>query len=142
MKVFIDTNIVIDFLSGRPSYLQEAEAIFQLADSKEIDLIVSDLTIVNTVYILQKLRYALSDIYDSIDRIKYLFKIVSVGNTIVNKCLNLRSKDFEDSIQYYSAQKAGADILVTNNKKDFTFTGTVTVVSSKEFLEKMNIEVE
>lgn len=59
MKVFLDTNILIDFISGRKPFVDEALVLFQLADDKEIELMVSDLTIINIVPILRRLHYSL-----------------------------------------------------------------------------------
>jgi predicted nucleic acid-binding protein len=43
-KIFVDTNIVIDLLSGREPFFEEAATLFSLADKKRIELIVSSLT--------------------------------------------------------------------------------------------------
>ena len=65
MKVFIDTNIFIDFIAARQPFAKEAAIIFQLADNKEIDLLLSDLTIINTIYILQRLHYPIDEIIEN-----------------------------------------------------------------------------
>jgi predicted nucleic acid-binding protein len=47
-KLFADTNIVIDLLSRREPFFDEAATLFSLADKKQIELTVSSLTIANT----------------------------------------------------------------------------------------------
>jgi hypothetical protein len=47
-KLFIDTNIVIDLLSRRKPFFEEAAELFSLADKKQVELSVSSLTIANT----------------------------------------------------------------------------------------------
>ena len=54
MKVFIDTNIMIDFLENRQPFSEDAIRIFELSATHQIDLFVSDLTIANIRYITQK----------------------------------------------------------------------------------------
>lgn len=43
-RLFIDTNIVIDLLSRREPFYDEAATLFSLADKKQIELTVSSLT--------------------------------------------------------------------------------------------------
>lgn len=141
MKVFIDTNILIDFLAAREPFAEEAMALFQLADNDEIELMVSDLTIINTIYILRRMHYGLSEIYDSLDNIRPLLTITSMGATVVDRCLQNRSDDFEDEMQYFSAIDANADYIITRNKKDFDF-GDSAVMTPQEFFKEQNIEFE
>ena len=47
MKLFIDTNIVLDLLQYRKPWIHDTLVLFQLAKDKRIELIVSDLTFVN-----------------------------------------------------------------------------------------------
>lgn len=141
MKVFIDTNILIDFLAARQPFAEDAVALFQLADNGEIELMVSDLTIINTIYILRRMQYGLSDIYDSLDAIRPLLTITSMGAAIIDCCLQHRSDDFEDEVQYLSAVDANADYILTRNKKDFDF-GDSAVMTSAEFFKEQNIEFE
>lgn len=141
MKVFIDTNILIDFLAAREPFAEEAMALFQLADNDEIELMVSDLTIINTIYILRRMHYGLSEIYDSLDNIRPLLTITSMGATVVDRCLQHRSDDFEDEMQYFSAIDANADYIITRNKKDFDF-GDSAVMTPYEFFKEQNIDFE
>ena len=141
MKVFIDTNILIDFLAAREPFAEEAMVLFQLADNDEIELMVSDLTIINTIYILRRMHYGLSEIYDSLDNIRPLLTITSMGASVVDRCLQHRSDDFEDEMQYFSAVNANADYIITRNKKDFDF-GDSAVMTPHEFFKEQNIEFE
>ncbi len=141
MKVFLDTNIVIDFLSGREPFADDAIALFQLADNHEIDIQVSDLTVINVVYVLRRLHYDMSDILDAFNNIRPLITIVSIGESVIDQCLQHKSNDFEDEAQYFSAINAGADYIVTRNKKDFDF-GDDAVVTPKELFNRLNIEFE
>lgn len=139
MKVFIDTNIFIDFISARQPFAKEATVLFQLADDDEIDLLLSDLTIINTIYILRRLHYQMDEILDAVEELRPLLTITSVGASVIDRCLQHRGNDFEDEVQYFSAIDAGADFIVTRNKKDYDF-GDDSVVTPSEFLTRMNIK--
>jgi predicted nucleic acid-binding protein len=68
MKVFLDTNISIDFLSKRPPFTQESVQLFQLSENGEIQLFTSTPILATAHYVLKKfvfdteLRQTLSDI--------------------------------------------------------------------------------
>jgi predicted nucleic acid-binding protein len=54
MNVFIDTNVVVDFLGRREGFFDSAAMIFQMQKEGRINAIVSSLTIINCAYILRK----------------------------------------------------------------------------------------
>ena len=141
MKLFLDTNIVIDFLSGREPFADDAIALFQLADNHEVELVVSDLTLVNTVYVLQRLHNPIESIYEALNNIRPLISIVPIGESVFDMCLQHRSNDFEDEVQYFAAVNAEVDYIVTRNKKDFDF-GDEAVVTPKEMFSRLNIVFE
>ncbi len=138
MKVFLDTNIVIDFIAGRQPFVKDAITLFQLADNQEIELLVSDLSMVNMAYILRRLNFPMSDIYDAFNEIRSLLTITSIGSMAIDNCLRLRGDDFEDMAQYFSALQAGADFIVTRNKKDFPINKEM-ILTPREFLDYLNI---
>lgn len=54
MKVFLDTNIVIDLLDKREPFYIDAIKLFTLAYQKEITLFVSPMTYATASYLLRK----------------------------------------------------------------------------------------
>ena len=56
-------------------------------------------------------------------------------------CLQHRSNDFEDEVQYFAAVNAEVDYIVIRNKKDFDF-GDEAVVTPKEMFSRLNIVFE
>ena len=54
MKVFLDTNVVIDFLAKRELFFEDAERIFSLAEDPAYELCISALSFTNIAYILRK----------------------------------------------------------------------------------------
>ena len=64
-----------------------------------------------------------------------------MGATVVDRCLQHRSDDFEDEMQYFSAVDANADYIITRNKKDFDF-GDSAAMTPQEFFKEQNIEFE
>lgn len=54
-KVFIDTNVLLDFVTGRDGY-EDACDILQLGEDSKVSLCASYLTIANTAYVARKGR--------------------------------------------------------------------------------------
>ncbi len=135
MKIFIDTNIIIDLLGKRVPFYKESIKIFSLADSREIEIITSSLNIVNTHYILNDVM-KLNRARLIIGKFKVLVQSIELNNKIIDLALNdLKFKDFEDGIQYYSALESQCKIIITRNMKDFK-NSSIPVLSPKEYLAR------
>ncbi|MEL5896383.1 PIN domain-containing protein [Bacteroides sp. GD17] len=132
-RVFLDTNVVLDFLMERENFQDDAEAILALAYNGHFRLFLSSLSFSNIAYIARQL-YKGNQLYDLLDKVRELVSVSEVDDWVVDLALKLRAKDFEDALQYYSALKANADVIVTRNLKDFSFSD-IKVVSPKEFLK-------
>ena len=132
-KVFIDTNIFLDYIERRPVGIKEAIAIFKLAACNDIHLLVSDLTIANIKYITRK-TIPLSEFYRVMRLGRELFSVVPIGEKAIDKAIAIEPKDFEDALQYFSAEQAGADCIITRNIEDFSFSASVKVMTPNDFL--------
>jgi len=134
-RILIDTNIIIDLLSKRKEFYDEAADLFSRADKKELDLTISSLTFANTNYILTKLRSA-KEAREILRKFKVLVEILSLDDKITELALSDDNfPDFEDGLQYYSAIENQIDIIITRNKKDFK-NSKIPVLTAREFLAK------
>ncbi len=133
-RFFIDTNIVIDLLSRREPFYEEAANLFSLADKKLIELSVSSLTIANTSYAL--LRQMDSNKAKSIIRkLRLIVKILPLDDKVVGLALNDETfSDFEDGLQYFTAIENEQDLIITRNLKDFK-NSKLPVMTAKQLLE-------
>ena len=133
-KLFLDTNIVIDLLAKREPFYMSAAQLFSLADKKKLQLFVSALTFANINYILLKGRKP-EEAKLILRKLKMLVNIISLNDKVVDLSLNDNDfKDFEDSLQYFSALENGIDIIVTRNLKDFT-KSKIPVFTAEQFLK-------
>lgn len=135
-KLLIDTNIVIDLLSRREPFYDEAAALFSLADKKRINLSISSLTIANTGYVL--LRQMSSDQSKSVLRkLRLIVKVLPLDDKIVGLALNDETfSDFEDGLQYFTAIENSQDLIITRNLKDFK-NSKLPVMTARQFIETM-----
>jgi len=133
-KLLVDTNIVIDLLSKREEFFQEAQELFTLADIRQVELFVSALTFANTHYLLSKYQ-KLDDARKTLIKFKVLVKVAPLDDKIVELALVSDFKDFEDAIQYNTAIENGIDVIITRNKKDFK-NSSLPVMNAREYLKK------
>ena len=134
-RLLIDTNIVIDLLSRRDKFYDEAADLFSRADKKELELTISSLTFANTNYILSKLKSA-KEARKILRKFKVLVELLSLDDKITELALSDDSfPDFEDGLQYYSAIENQIDVIITRNKKDFK-NSKIPVLTAKEFLAR------
>jgi predicted nucleic acid-binding protein len=129
--IFVDTNIVLDLLQKRENFYEDAQKIFTLADTKQVKLYVSALTIANTHYLLYK--HLKIEARTVLLKFKILVDILPVDDNVLTLALNSNFTDFEDAIQYYTALENNIEIILTRNKKDFK-NSIISVLTPKEYL--------
>ncbi len=134
-KVFVDTNIILDFLIGRAEFIEEANQLFSLADQGHLNLFVSSLSLVNTNYVLEKAPNTLN-VRKILGKFKVLVHVLPLEEKYIDLAISSDFKDFEDAIQYFSAIEHEMDIILTRNKKDFKLS-TLPVLTAKEFLQTL-----
>ena len=87
--LFIDTDVIIDFLIDRKPHSREAAIIFTLIENKKIKGYVSSLTFSNLYYVLRKFETHNKVIakLDSISRMLTILKVdqQTVKDAIVSK---------------------------------------------------------
>ena len=131
-KVFLDTNILLDYGQAREEYIY-AKAIMELGEQGMIKLHASYLSYANMGYILR--HYDKETVWSLIQEMREGIEVVAndalqLDNTLGHSPV----KDYEDLLQYHSALASGCDVIVTNNKRDFAEFSTLPIYTSKEFL--------
>ena len=134
MKLFIDTNIVLDLLQYREPWIHDTIVLFQLATEKKVELIVTDLTIVNVVYVAGK-NFDKKKLYETLLDFKKLVSVVSIGDECIEQALKSDSTDFEDATQYYAAKREQVDYILTRDINGFK-TSEIPIMNVTEFLNK------
>jgi predicted nucleic acid-binding protein len=133
-KVYIDTNIVIDLLSQRAPFYEEAAQLFSMADKNQIELSVSALTIANTSFTLLKQMNA-NKTKSVLRKLKLILKVLPLDDKIIDLALNDETfVDFEDALQYYTAIEGEQEIILTRNLKDFKNSKLPTLTAG-QFIE-------
>ena len=131
MKVFIDTNIVLDLLLQRRHFLINAEKIFSLAYKGKIVLYFSAVSFVSVTYYLGK--HTNKDIKAVLEDLCKIVKILPFNQRIIENTLHSNFKDIADGYQYFTAKENNIHIMITRNVKDF-LVDDISIVTPEEFL--------
>jgi predicted nucleic acid-binding protein len=132
-NVFIDTDVIVDFLTDRKPFSLESAKIFSLIDQKKIKGCVSSLSFSNLYYVLRKFGTH-KKVISSLQDLSEMVDILKVDSDIVKSALTSDFKDFEDSIQYFAAQeKKKVDCIITRNIKDYK-DSSLPVMTPETFL--------
>ncbi len=131
-KIFLDTNIILDFLGEREGFYEASAKIMTLADKKKIQVYTSPSSISNVFYVLT--RYENSKIaLEKIRKFKLLCSMSVMDDEVVEKAINSNFKDFEDAMQYFSALASNCNIIITRNEKDFK-NAMIPVMNAESYL--------
>ncbi len=132
-KVFIDTNIVIDILEKRMPYCTYATNLLQLASEGHVSLFATTLTFANALYVARP-KIGKSQAMAVLSKMRKFINVAPSTQTEFDKSFDSDCPDFEDALQYYSAEAVDADFIITRNEKHFRFS-SIPVMTAEEFLK-------
>ena len=138
--IFMDTNVVIDFLADRQPFSPHAARLFDLAVDGQIRIYISAVSYNNIYYIL---RQSLSNnaTIKLLEELADMTEIVDVTKAIIQQSLKTDFKDYEDAIQYYCALSIPEiDFIVTRDTKDFK-KSTLPVLTPAEAIVSLNTDL-
>ena len=137
MKVFLDTNILLDYGLDREK-ADFAGGILQLGKDGLIELYASYLSYANMGYILR--HHPVAERYELVRMMRQPLFVLPCDANQLDAGLLTEVKDFEDMLQYQCALATGYDVVVTNNKKDFHEFCRIPFLTSEEFLLQFDYE--
>jgi predicted nucleic acid-binding protein len=119
MHLFLDTNIVIDFLTDRKPFSHHAARLFDYSDKGRVKLYLTAVSYNNTYYILRKLS-SHKEAIKTMKALEGLTETLDTTASSVKSALQADFRDFEDAIQYFAAKESGVmNGIVTRNTADF-----------------------
>lgn len=134
MKVFLDTNVILDFYDSSRGHYMPAAIVFDLAFKKKIEIVVCAQSFITAFYLLRK-HYNKEELYRSMRGLYKLCRVSPVDAGIIEKALSQEGCDFEDTCQYFSFKGTDADIILTRDRKGFE-EFDVRHISAEEFLNE------
>ena len=138
MKVFVDTNVLLDVLARREPFYSNAARIWSLAERGRIEALISVISFNNVYYIVRRASNRKSA-KRSLHLMRGIFTPVPLSVQILNQAIDAGYDDFEDAIQFHSAIHANADCLIRRDGEHFPATD-LPVLSPAAFLASLPSE--
>lgn len=133
-KIFIDSDVVIDFFTDRMPFANPASEIFELNEQGEIQLYLSAVSINNIYYIVRRFL-GHKQTLKVVEELTEMTKIVGTSKNEIIQALKNDFKDFEDSIQYSCALNVkGLEAILTRNVKDYT-NSKIAIFTPENYLK-------
>jgi predicted nucleic acid-binding protein len=110
-KIFLDTNLLIDFIEQRPFDKEALIHLFELAEKSEIDIFISESVIATALYITSNVA--------QIERVLKITDVICIRASEIKLALSSSFGDKEDAILYYGAIHSRMDYFITRNENDF-----------------------
>ncbi|MBI2271289.1 MAG: PIN domain-containing protein [Bacteroidetes bacterium] len=136
-KIFVDTNVVIDYLGNRIPFADSAEDLFLLANEKRVELYVSAASFDNIYYILRK-KIGHAELIKSLRSfIKYITIVDLDAKSVIN-AVDSKLDDFEDALQHECALKIkNIKAIVTRDRKGFG-RSSIPAMTVIDYLKTIN----
>ena len=115
-KLFLDTNIILDFFLAREGELKDIESILNYASKRDIDCYISESVIATCLYFLEKEKR--KNIMGMIRNIWPILKVLPFDHSVIYSSIEIFT-DLEDGLLFFLAQFHKMDFFITRNIKDF-----------------------
>lgn len=133
-KLFVDSDIVIDFFTDREPHANPASELFELNEQGKVKLYISAVSINNIYYIVRRFLGHKKTI-EVIESLTEMTEIVGTTKKEIIQALKNDFSDYEDSIQYSTALTI-KDLsgIITRNIKDYK-NSSLAVMTPLNFLK-------
>ena len=121
MKILVDTNVIINYLTCREDkYSEESEQVMTMCAKEKIEGYVAFHSLSIIWYFSGREKKPEEIRREWLDRVCKVLTTASAGHeTIIEAVHNWEFRDFEDNLQDICAQSVGCDYIVTVNTKDY-----------------------
>lgn len=133
-KIFVDSDVVIDFFTDREPHANPASELFELNEQGDVKLYVSTVSI-NNIYCIVRRFLGHKKTLEIIEILTEMTEIVGTTKKEIIQALKNNFTDYEDSIQYSTALTIkDLDIIITRNIKDYR-NSSIAVMTPLNFLK-------
>lgn len=137
MRILVDTNILLDYVTEREPYGVSARRIIIACKEGRADGCIAAHSISNMFFILRK-AFSVKERRELLQNLCTLFEVEGIDKAkIQSALLNEDFSDFEDCLQMECAISFHADYIVTRNPKDFE-KSRIACISPEDFLRKIS----
>ena len=134
MKVFLDTNVIIDVLAAREPFFRDSQRVVDYCERHPESGFLSSLTFCTAAYVLRK-SVGKDELPNKLKTLRKIFDVLPVTKGSVDWAIDSQMPDFEDAMQYECALVAEMDVIVTRDKSGFA-DAEIPVLTPTEFVSK------
>ncbi len=135
MKVYVDSDVLLDVLLGREAFVAESSQILTLCEAREAIGCTTALAIANIYYVLS--RYDKRNARKAIKALREILKVLPVSDNEIGRSLESKFKDFEGGVQNFVAENSDCEVIITRNKKDY-MASRLQVLTPNEYVLRHN----
>lgn len=134
MRIFLDTNIVLDVLLNRPGLAAESAAVILQCEKKGDFMFIAWHGLATVYYLLRRGRTEAQAMAE-VDKLLAWARVADAGDANARAARKLGFSDFEDALQAVSAAACAADCIITRNAADFA-KSQVAVLTPAAFIAR------
>lgn len=134
MKILVDTNVIIDALTGREPFRENAEKIFLLAANRMEDMYITASSATDIYYLVRKHIHSTEKAKSVMSKLYELFHILDVTSEDCRNALASEVADYEDAVLSCCAGGNHMDYIVTRNINDYR-KSKVQAILPDEFIK-------
>ncbi len=137
MKVFLDTNVLLDMLiASRPDHIYSLQ-LLKLIKDRKISGVLTTQSIIDAAYVqTQRKKVPVQDFKAAMKLICSLVDVVSISSDDIDRVNASSIEDYEDAAQVSCALDHGCDIIVSRDSRISRFTDLEQYAPQK-LIEKM-----
>jgi predicted nucleic acid-binding protein len=132
-RIFLDTNILLDYLLTQRPGNAAAQRLMELTVEEKLTCYVSPISLLNIFFILRKQR-TVQERKEIIENFLEILDIADLDLDIMQLGLYIPISDYEDGVQYMSALKMNVDLIITGDQEFQQYNLELRRISSEEFL--------
>ena len=115
-KVFLDTNIILDFLDKKRPYHENATRLISMLIGEKTEIYISEDMLSTIFYIIKDKKRVLL----FFEMITKRWFVVPYGRELINEaigvCLENKGQDLEDTLQCLCAKQNNCTFVITSDK--------------------------
>ena len=135
MRIFLDTNVLLDFVLDDRANKQTVQLLFKLLKSNGMEPYITTQSVIDMVYVSSK------DHVNALLFVHYLlntFNVRPIESYCLRSALESGHPDFEDSVQLACAEEEECDVFLTSDegilKRDIT---SMLVMTPQQFIDRL-----
>ena len=118
VKIFLDTNILLDVLEGDRPSTAFSNVIFQAVRDRLLEAVLTTQSVVDASYIASRRKGSnLNSFCQSILQLMHYLNIEGLDAFDLKEALLHSTGDFEEDVQFSRALESGCDMFITSDRK-------------------------